>query len=113
MSELVFAFKIVWYENADGYMGKVVGIPDTEVGADCWEALYDGLVRQVDDYIDELRESSSLRPKGRRSSSRSSRYPRKSLAPCSRTKSGTKRTKNSWIVFRYAAGRGRREFGEP
>jgi hypothetical protein len=64
VSELVFAFKIVWYENADGYMGKVVGIPDTEVGADCWEALYDGLVRQVDDYIDELRESSSLRPKG-------------------------------------------------
>ncbi len=61
MSDSSYLFKIVWCkESDDGYMGKVIGIEDSEVGADCWEALYDALIGHIDRFIDEKREAAGV-----------------------------------------------------
>ena len=64
MSDVSYLFKIIWYPDSpghsDGCTGKVVGIPDSEVGADCWEALYDALIEHIDRHIDELREAAGV-----------------------------------------------------
>ena len=61
VSDVSYVFKIVWYPDppphSEGCTGKVVGIPDSEVAADCWEALCDALMRHIDRHIAELREA--------------------------------------------------------
>ena len=57
MSEPPYLFKIVWCKDSeDGYMGKVIGIEDSEVGADCWEALHDALIEHIDRFVDKARD---------------------------------------------------------
>src|SRR5512135_1507532 len=61
MSDSSYVFKIVWCKDSeDGYMGKVVGIEDSEVGADCWEALHNALIEHIYRHIDYLRKTTGL-----------------------------------------------------
>jgi hypothetical protein len=57
-------FKIVWYPDpppdSGGCTGKVVGIPDSEVVADCWEALYYALIEHIHHHISKIREEAGL-----------------------------------------------------
>src|SRR5512135_3900457 len=58
MTDCAHPFKIIWCKDSDdGFMGKVVGIEDSEVVADCREALSDALLEHIDRFVDEAREA--------------------------------------------------------
>lgn len=54
-------FKVVWYYSREyGFVGKIVGIPDTEVAADCRDGLKYALLEHAHNYVDRIRRSAGL-----------------------------------------------------